>query len=542
VRFQPKEKHGATLAVIIRVAKDSQCRWGLTMGQDDAQYEGLGSVSIIDDWPSDLRRRLSIVGRLVVARRTTTATNGPNRAQPTGVAWSKGMVPLALVTAGAVALLLSVALGKLSAEAPAVRAALEMMMSLFALAGAWLLRAQFGHSRRLRDLLLLSAFLVLGLMNLWTAALPAALSLQRGAYFPSAALCGELVVGAIFAASSLASPRRLVTSSEHPIALTTLLGLIALVFAGLGGLLLAGLGGDATAGAASMPGAVTHPQLFILALGATGPLAYAATGFARRHQAEADRVAGLLAIALMLLAVVSLSHLATLSRSPGLIGPGEGLRVAGFALLLLAAATLEKGVRAQLARSAALAERHRVARDLHDGIVQDLALIAAHGPRIAQGMGDEHPVVVAARRALAISRSTISELSDPAGATTHEALEAVAQELRDRFHVAIAVDAQLDSDLPFHTREQVTRIAREAIVNAARHGQARNVVVSLRQAAGGVALRVLDDGCGIAGADGDAAREGFGLRSMRERAAALGGSVSVRPAGKAGTELEVVLP
>jgi signal transduction histidine kinase len=183
-----------------------------------------------------------------------------------------------------------------------------------------------------------------------------------------------------------------------------------------------------------------------------------------------------------------------------------------------------------------------VARDLHDGIAQDLAFIAAHGPRFVDELGDDHPVVVAARRALEISRSTISELSDPRGATAHESLEAVARELSDRFGISIAVNAQLKRDLEPHEREQVTRIAREAITNAARHGDARNVIVSLRQAETGVALRVVDDGRGILGADLVLSPEGFGLRSMRERAAALGGQLNVRQPRLGGTELEVVLP
>jgi signal transduction histidine kinase len=256
---------------------------------------------------------------------------------------------------------------------------------------------------------------------------------------------------------------------------------------------------------------------------------------------EADPVASLLAAATMLLAFVSLSYLVTLSLYPGRLGPGEGIRVIAFGLLLAAAATSERRVRARQARSAALAERRRVARDLHDGLAQDLAFIAAHGLRIAEAMGEEHPVVVAARRALAISRNTISELSDPSGATAHESLEAVAQELRDRFDIAIAVDVDLDADLPPHAREHVTRITREAIVNAVRHGGARNVTVSLRNRSTGVALRVVDDGCGV-GVEGEAAPEGFGLSSMRERAAALGGRLSIRQARRGGTELEVVLP
>ena len=216
--------------------------------------------------------------------------------------------------------------------------------------------------------------------------------------------------------------------------------------------------------------------------------------------------------------------------------------VLAAAILLSAAVVLERRVRTRLARAAALAERRRVARDLHDGIAQDLAFIAAHGEQMASEMGEEHPMVVAARRALAVSRSTISDLSDPAGATASEALDAVAQELRDRFGVAVAVHAEIGGHLPSGVRDHMSRIAREAIANAARHGQAKNVLVSLQRADGGVALRIVDDGCGIPVGDGGDAPEGFGLRSMRERAGSMGGHLTVRRAPHGGTELEVVLP
>ena len=509
------------------------------LGQDDVKCEALSGVSIMDRRPSRAFRRPNRSGR-AAARNHTVRGSDATAAAPANGHWSRGIVPLAVLLAAAMTLLLSVALQADMVNAPAVRGALDMTMTLFALAGAWLLRAQFAHSRRLRDLLLFGGFLVLGLMNFWTAALPAALNLHTAGYFSAAEFWGELAVGAIFAGAAFISARRLVTGLRYPLAVTGLLGLLALTFAAAAALLLGGEGREATTGT-TFAGAFTHPLPLVLALAAAGPLAYAATGFARRYRVEADRVAALLAIALMLLAFVSLSHLVMLSLSPGRLGPSEGISVVAFALLLAAASTSERRVRARLARSAALAERRRVARDLHDGLAQDLAFIAAHGPRIAQEMGDEHPVVIAAKRALATSRNTISELADPAGATAHESLEAVAQELRDRFDVAIAVDAHLDADLPPHAREQVTRIAREAIANAARHGRARNVIVSLRYGSTGVALRVVDDGCGI-GANGEATPEGFGLRSMRERATALGGQLSVRPARRGGTELEVVLP
>jgi signal transduction histidine kinase len=195
-----------------------------------------------------------------------------------------------------------------------------------------------------------------------------------------------------------------------------------------------------------------------------------------------------------------------------------------------------------MAKAAALAERRRVARDLHDGLAQDLAVIALHGGFIAQDIGGEHPMVCAARRALALSRSMIAELSDLPGATADEALQAVAQEFRDRCDVAVAVEAGCDGELAPGAQEHVSRIAREAIANAARHGGAKHVVVSLRGADSGVTLRVVDDGCGIVGRDVAAPVEGFGLRSMRERTDALGGCLTLRRLRKGGTELEVILP
>src|SRR5581483_4650091 len=244
----------------------------------------------------------------------------------------------------------------------------------------------------------------------------------------------------------------------------------------------------------------------------------------------------------LLLAGVGLCHLTMRLLPSGEVGTGTAMRVLAAAILLSAAVVLERRVRARVARAAALAERHRVARDLHDGIAQDLAFIAAHGAQIATEMGEEHPVVVAARRALAVSRSTISDLSDPAGATASEALDAVAHELRDRFDIAIAVHAQIDDHVPSAVREHLSRIAREAIANAARHGNARNVLVSLRRAEGGLSLRVIDDGRGIPVDAGEAIPEGFGIRSMRERAGSLGGHLTVRHPAHGGTELEVVLP
>ena len=196
-----------------------------------------------------------------------------------------------------------------------------------------------------------------------------------------------------------------------------------------------------------------------------------------------------------------------------------------FALLLAAAVRLELQLRKSVARAAAIAERRRVAQDLHDGLAQDLAFIAAHGARIAERLGDEHPVAIAARRALATSRCTIAELSDPGAATAQEALESIAYELRDRFDMKIAVQARLGDEIAPDAREQVARIAREAIANAARHGGAENVIVSLKRTDQGVLLRVIDDGSGI-----DNTRSGRRFRRLRSAEYARARRLIGRPA------------
>jgi signal transduction histidine kinase len=468
------------------------------------------------------------VPRLAAARATVACSRGL-------LTGTLARLAAVLVTAG-----LAVTVHMDTVRAPSVHAALETAMTLFALAAAWLLRAPFTSSRRARDLLLMSAALALGLTNLWADALPATLGLAGGTYFSSAEIWAQLAVAVILLLAALMPADRLLIRSAHPVTITTLAGLGSLLVVGLGGLLPVAPGD--TVPASSLSQALEHPLSLGLVLAGTGAVIYAGGLFARRRREEADRAVVLLVGATVLLGGAGLSHLMTRSLAPERIGADEGLRVLAFSLILAAAVILERRVRRRLARSAALAERRRVARDLHDGLAQDLAFIAAHGPRIAQDVGDEHPVVVAARRALAISRDTISELSDPEGATAHELLEAVAQELHERFRVAIAVDAQPGAEVACEMREDVSRIAREAIVNAARHGHARNVVVSLRNVDRGVNLRVVDNGSGIPPVDGMSVSEGFGLRSMHERAAALGGYVNIRPARGGGTEVEVILP
>ena len=178
--------------------------------------------------------------------------------------------------------------------------------------------------------------------------------------------------------------------------------------------------------------------------------------------------------------------------------------------------------------------------DLHDGMAQDLAFIATYAERLVQDFGAEHPLTVAARRALGASRGFINDLSASDAPTTAAALGAVANELSIRHSVSVTVEAN-GEDLTARTREAVVRIAREAIVNAVQHGQAQHIAVTLETHDDEFTLRISDDGRGLRNGVSANAGRGFGLRAMRERAEAIGGELVVSERSGGGTAVEALV-
>jgi signal transduction histidine kinase len=184
-------------------------------------------------------------------------------------------------------------------------------------------------------------------------------------------------------------------------------------------------------------------------------------------------------------------------------------------------------------------ERTRLARNLHDGLAQDLAFIAVCAQGLEPDLGSQHPLVTAARRALDASRGLMADLAARSAPTTGAALALVADELGERFDVRVEVSVTAlagRADLGPPEREEIVMIAREAIVNAITHGRARRVDVTLDLESERPLLLVRDDGGGIASST---PQGGFGLPTMRARAESLGGRLVMRQAAGGGTELEV---
>lgn len=430
----------------------------------------------------------------------------------------------------------------IAANSPTLGAAVQTGLSLSVLAVAWALRAQFVTERRARDLVLLMALLMLGLIDLGSSALPAALGIQSGAPFQAAPMLGHLFVALAFAVAASIPRERRVPRDGLLMTRTLLLSATAVAGAELGGLALGGSLAVPTAGGArGLAAAAAHPIALTFSVGTAGVLLVAAIGFAREGRGQPWGADSLIAGALILASGARLCYLAVPALTPGLIAPRDGLRQVALVLMFLAVRRRNAEIKHGLAHENAMIERQRLARDLHDGLAQDLAFIAAHGERLAHSAGSEHPIVVAARRALATSRGAIQDLSASHEPTTSAALLAVTDELAQRFDLTVHVHADPNVALTPAARENVVRIVREAVVNAAKHGSASEVTVSLlRLVDGRSELKVCDNGSGIAG-DGPRA-SGYGLNHMRERVLTLGGRLRLGRARAGGTLVEVVLP
>jgi signal transduction histidine kinase len=386
----------------------------------------------------------------------------------------------------------------------------------------------------LRDLLLAGALVAFAAIDLISYVLPVAINLHSPGLVTAGPLLGTLLVGSAVLTAATAGDRP-VAGGNKPLAIAAAAGILGATVAELGGLALRGslvlqgsIGGHAVAGVLGGPfGAV-------VAIAGVAMLAAAAIATPGTRE---NGVARLIGAGLVLLGAARLNYLVVPTPGIDWVTAGEALRLAGCALILAAAVREEGTIRQAIAEAAAMQERRRIARDLHDGLAQDLAFIAAHGDRIAREAGEDHPLAVAARRALAVSRGAIADLSATEAPSANSALRQVADELEIRFGIRVAVQAE-EADLNGRAREDVVRIVREAIVNAAK-GRAQHIVVTLDRTGNHFVLRVLDDGAGIT-SGGIKSRPGFGMKAMGQRAAALGGRLTARDVAGGGTELEVV--
>ena len=423
---------------------------------------------------------------------------------------------------------------RLVSAGSSAQVALDSIAATTGLLLAFLVYGRFRESRSQRDALLCAALLVLGAGNAVLAVGPV---IAGGQSLPSASALSGLWAGGLFAVGTWAPADTIDVSRRRRVPLE-LGALVALVLAGSWGLsaLLPreGLYSTDTFGG---------PDALLTGVQVVAALAFAVTAVGWcRPSVQGDRIAGLLAVAAVLAAVSRVDFALAPSAGSDWVTAGTLLRM-GFYLSLVCASVVEiRTYWRRIAEVAVLEERRRIARDLHDGLAQELAFMAAQGRALAEQPTGERAELVAgaAQRALDESRRAIAALTRPLDEPLEASVAQCAEEVCGRFDAALVLDVDAGLSADGDTREALLRILREALSNALRHGAARRVTVRLRGPAP-LRLQVEDDGTGFDPATASSAGR-FGLVSMRERAESLGGTFAVgrRPTG--GTTVEVRLP
>ncbi|MGH2949853.1 MAG: sensor histidine kinase, partial [Solirubrobacteraceae bacterium] len=258
----------------------------------------------------------------------------------------------------------------------------------------------------------------------------------------------------------------------------------------------------------------------------------AAIGLTRRGARTGDAFARRLGLAATFYVFAKVHYVLLPPVNAEMLPMGDVLRLLFCAVLLWAAVGELAGV---LARRAAEGERRRIARDLHDGVAQELAFIHRRAARLA-GQPDAADIVVAAERALLDSRWAIEHLARPPDEPLERVLARHASVIAARTGVAVSFSASGSAEAGPEVCEALARILGEAVANA-RHGHASRVQVELSTEP--LRLSVIDDGVGFDPATHD---PGFGLGGMHERAALVGAQLHVRSGPGAGTEVAVELP
>jgi two-component system, NarL family, sensor histidine kinase UhpB len=192
-------------------------------------------------------------------------------------------------------------------------------------------------------------------------------------------------------------------------------------------------------------------------------------------------------------------------------------------------------------------ERARVARDLHDEVNQSLTGLLLRLEAAREAAPPELEGEIAETKALA--NQAMTELLSLARQLRPTALDdlglaaAIGGQVerlgRGEIETGLAVDGDF-SDLGDDAQLVVYRVAQEALSNAARHSGASRIEVRLRRDAdGGVALEVADDGRGFAF---DESERGLGIGGMRERALLIGGDLTIESRPGAGTTVRLEVP
>jgi signal transduction histidine kinase len=266
----------------------------------------------------------------------------------------------------------------------------------------------------------------------------------------------------------------------------------------------------------------------------------AAVGFLNLARRRHDAFYGWLAIAGILAVASHVNYsLFPASYAQSVLYTGDVFRFAFYVALLVGCLREIWSYWTALSAAAVLEDRRRMARDLHDGLAQELTYISRNLE--AAGDGDEDAVRrlrLAVERAQFELRSAISALAPLGGQAVGTVLAQAASQTAERFRIGLDLDIVPDVRLSTTRAEALVRVACEAITNAAKHSGAARVTLRLERDGALVRMQVADRGCGFDTSD---PRGGFGLVSMRERIRSVGGELRISSGPGCGSEVNVAV-
>lgn len=429
------------------------------------------------------------------------------------------------------------------------RVAMETAQAVIAGVVALLVHGRFRRSGARLDLLLVVALGVSAASNLFTVVVRAS-SEDRSTLseFTSwSSLAFSLVAAAAYAGAGHLPDQTLPPSARGaraPLgAVAAVCAVVWLVVWTVADRLPPTVTGDFAERGASRPALDGSVGAYVVHVAVLALLVAAAVGFvSRAGDRSGDDLLGAVAAGLVLAAVARLNFILYPSVHTSVVHVGDAARLA-FYLMLLGGAVREISSywrdRTQLA---VLEERRRIARDLHDGMMQELAFIRSQVAAFDRQVPNQATigfVTAAADHALAESRRAVQALSDDDVDALDRVVRRAVGEVADRAGLAVHYALSPGVRAGPETTEQIRSIVREATANAVRHAGASLLRVSLRPRGDRVQLTVSDDGRGF---DLATPVSGFGLRGMRERADSVGGTLTVSPADGGGTTMRLEVP
>lgn len=421
----------------------------------------------------------------------------------------------------------------------AAHVAVETAASVIALLAAWILLGRLREHPSPGELALLIGLGLLALANLARAIAPSfSGDNPEVVWLP---LSTTLVAGAALALAPFVRPGRL-EPRQIAVSVGALAAITALLIVASNQL---PVGIDPTESPADSKSAriVGSTELLAAQLVAVAVFTVAAFGFGRRAMRTNDEFLAWLAIAMALAALARFNYFLFPSTVTDWVFTGDFLRLATYLVILTGALRQISAYQRSAARIAVLEERTRIARDLHDGIAQDLAYISLEGTRLSHRQPEAESIAWTAQHALRQSRDLIGALRS-ADASLGGAVSALATVLADRHGASLELEIDDEVDATPEARSDLLHVLSEAISNAARHGGASRLSVMLaRDAEQGITLTITDNGRGFevdkVVTDSDS---GLGLRGIRERIERRGGRVEIRSRPLEGTALTVVIP